>query len=118
MGYGNPLYTYGGDPNVPLSDFVGAGSFWKGAAVFQFYWLCFAIILAVIAHLLWPRGTDLALARARSAACAASLDAAAAGDRRRRRRRDGGDRRLRLLQHQGAQPLPDGDEAEKYQRRL
>ena len=34
-------------PNVPLSDFVGAGSFWKGAAVFQFYWLCFAIILAV-----------------------------------------------------------------------
>ena len=47
MGYANPLYTYGGAPSVPLSDFVGAGSFWKGAAVFQFYWLCFAIILAV-----------------------------------------------------------------------
>jgi ABC-2 type transport system permease protein len=61
MGYANPLYTYEGSPSVPLSDFVGAGSFWKGAETFQFYWLCFAVILAVIAHLLWPRGTDLGL---------------------------------------------------------
>jgi aminopeptidase N len=61
MGYSNPLYTYASSPSVPLSDFVGAGSFWKGAAILQFYWLCFAAILAVIAHLLWPRGTDLAL---------------------------------------------------------
>ncbi|MEA3080201.1 MAG: hypothetical protein QOF05_1609, partial [Sphingomonadales bacterium] len=61
MGYSNPLYSYDGTPNVPLSDFVGAGSFWKGAALLQFYWLCFAAILAVAAHLLWPRGTDLAL---------------------------------------------------------
>ncbi|MFL6754598.1 MAG: M1 family aminopeptidase [Sphingomicrobium sp.] len=61
MGYSNPLYTYGRTPNVPLSDFVGAGSFWKGAAVLQFYWLCFALILVAVAHLLWPRGTDLAL---------------------------------------------------------
>src|SRR4249919_749220 len=61
MGYSNPLYSYGQDPNVPLSDFVGAGSFWIGKAVFQFYWLCCAIILAVIAHLIWPRGTDLGL---------------------------------------------------------
>ena len=52
-------------PSVPLSDFVGAGSFWKGALTLQFYWACFALILAVIAHLLWPRGTDLGLARAR-----------------------------------------------------
>jgi ABC-type transport system involved in multi-copper enzyme maturation permease subunit len=61
MGYSNPLYTYGGDPNVPLSDFVGAGSFWIGKAIFQFYWLCFGVVLAVIAHLLWPRGTDVSL---------------------------------------------------------
>ena len=61
MGYTNPLYTYGASPNVPLSDFVGAGSFWKGAATLQFYWLMFAVILAVFAHLLWPRGTDLGL---------------------------------------------------------
>lgn len=61
MGYANPLYTYDATPNVPLSDFVGAGSFWIGAETLQFYWLCFALILAVIAHLLWPRGTDLGL---------------------------------------------------------
>ena len=59
MGYSNPLYTYAGSPNVPLSDFVGMGSFWKGAVTLQFYWLCFAVILAVFAHLLWPRGTDV-----------------------------------------------------------
>jgi len=73
MGYSDPLYTYGRAPLVPLSDFVGAGSFWKGAAVFQFYWLCFGIILAAIAHLLWPRGTDLGLkTRAMRAPAAAS----------------------------------------------
>ena len=106
MGYSNPLYTYAREPNVPFSDFVGAGSFWKGAAVFQFYWLCFAIILAVVAHLLWPRGTDLRceLALARMPHLASG---ALARDHRPRRRRDGRDRRLRLLQHQGPQPLPD-----------
>lgn len=61
MGYSNPLYNYGTGPAVPLSDFVGAGSFWKGAAALQLYWLCFAVILAVIAHMLWPRGTDVGL---------------------------------------------------------
>jgi ABC-2 type transport system permease protein len=60
-GYSDPLYRYGGGPSVPLSDFVGQGSFWFGSAVFQFYWMCFAVILVVIAHWLWPRGTDLSL---------------------------------------------------------
>jgi aminopeptidase N len=61
MGWSNPLYTYGANPSVPLSDFNGQGSFWIGAAVLRAYWLFFAVILAVIAHLLWPRGTDLGL---------------------------------------------------------
>jgi hypothetical protein len=61
MGYSNPLYVYAGGPTAPLSDFVGAGSFWKGSLVLQLYWLLFAVILSVIAHLLWPRGTDLGL---------------------------------------------------------
>ncbi|MFL6721512.1 MAG: ABC transporter permease/M1 family aminopeptidase [Sphingomonas sp.] len=61
MGYDNPLYTYDQSPSVPLSDFNGAGSFWIGDAVMHFYWLCCALILAVLAHFLWPRGTDLAL---------------------------------------------------------
>lgn len=61
MGYSNPLYTYDGTPGVPLSDFVGVGSFWKGATILQLYWGLFAFILAVLAHLMWPRGTDLAV---------------------------------------------------------
>jgi len=60
-GYSDPLYTYGAGTGVPLSDFVGQGHFWFGSAVFQFYWLCFGAILIVIAHMLWPRGTDLSL---------------------------------------------------------
>lgn len=61
MGWSNPLYVYPSTPSVPLSDFVGQGSFWWGAFVFRLYWAAFAIVLAVIAHLLWPRGTDLGL---------------------------------------------------------
>ncbi len=77
MGYSDPLYRYGAGPSVPLSDFMGQGSFWFGSAVFQFYWMCFGIILIVIAHLLWPRGTDLSLrmrlGRMRNYATATSL---------------------------------------------
>jgi ABC-2 type transport system permease protein len=61
MGYSNPLYSYASSPNVPLSDFNGAAGFWKGAAVLQVYWLLFALVLAIVAHLLWPRGTDVSL---------------------------------------------------------
>ena len=61
LGYSDPLYRYANGPSVPLSDFVGQGSFWFGSVVFQFYWLCFAAILLVFAHWLWPRGTDLSL---------------------------------------------------------
>ena len=68
MGYGNPLYTYGRGPNVPLSDFVGMGSFWIGERTLQLYWALFGVILMVASHVLWPRGTDLSLkVRARRA---------------------------------------------------
>ena len=61
LGYSNPLYNYAASPSVPLSDFNGAGSFWKGAVTLQAYWAFCALILAVLAHMLWPRGTDLGL---------------------------------------------------------
>jgi aminopeptidase N len=61
MGYSSPLYNYPDAASVPLSDFNGAGSFWKGAWWFHLYWTFGALILGVIAHLLWPRGTDLSL---------------------------------------------------------
>lgn len=58
MGYSNALYTYGGNPPVPLSDMNGDGGFGYGAWVLRGYWLAFGVILLVIAHLIWPRGTD------------------------------------------------------------
>jgi ABC-2 type transport system permease protein len=58
MGYSNALYDYGGNPGVPLSDMNGSGGFEYGAWVLRAYWLAFGVILLVIAHLVWPRGTD------------------------------------------------------------
>jgi ABC-2 type transport system permease protein len=61
MGFANQLYRYAAQSLEPLSDMNGAGGFWIGAAWGRFYWFCFAMILMVAAHLLWPRGTDIAL---------------------------------------------------------
>ncbi|HKR64836.1 MAG TPA: ABC transporter permease, partial [Thermoanaerobaculia bacterium] len=57
------LLNYGETPGIPLSDLNGAGSFWKGAWTFRFYWGAFAVLLLVAAHLLWRRGTELRLRR-------------------------------------------------------
>ena len=61
MGYENALYRYAAAPGEPLSDMNGAGGFWVGAAWLRVYWLAFAVLLLVMAHLLWPRGTNVAL---------------------------------------------------------
>lgn len=58
MGYSNALYRYSVNPAEPLSDMNGAGGFSYGAWVLRSYWLAFGVILLVIAHLVWPRGTD------------------------------------------------------------
>ncbi|HJQ39977.1 MAG TPA: M1 family aminopeptidase [Thermoanaerobaculia bacterium] len=55
------LLNYGGTPPVPLSDLNAAGSFWKGAWTFRLYWGAFAILLLLVAHLLWRRGTEIRL---------------------------------------------------------
>lgn len=61
MGFSNRLYIYGASPAEPLSDMNGTGGFWYGALWARVYWSCFALFLMVLAHLLWPRGTDVAL---------------------------------------------------------
>jgi ABC-2 type transport system permease protein len=58
MGYNNALYDYGSNPAEPLSDMNGTGGFSHGAWTLRAYWLAFGVILLVIAHLVWPRGTD------------------------------------------------------------
>lgn len=60
-GFEHNLYHYGGSPAVPLSDMNGMGRFWIGRAWFQAYWLGFALILLVLAHLLWRRGVETSL---------------------------------------------------------
>jgi ABC-2 type transport system permease protein len=55
------LYTYAGTPPVPLSDMNGMGRFWIGAAWLQAYWSAFAVMLVVLAQVLWRRGADTSL---------------------------------------------------------
>lgn len=61
LGYDHPLLLYGSGVSVPLSDINGnavgsVGDWWV-----QLYWGAFAVMLAVIAHLLWRRGTETSL---------------------------------------------------------
>ncbi|HEX6095487.1 MAG TPA: M1 family aminopeptidase [Thermoanaerobaculia bacterium] len=55
------LLDFGGKPYTPLSDLNGAGSFWIGSWTFRLYWGAFAVLLLVVAHLLWRRGTEIRL---------------------------------------------------------
>ncbi|HYJ82856.1 MAG TPA: aminopeptidase, partial [Allosphingosinicella sp.] len=61
MGFEHNLYQYGSAPDVPFSDMNGSGGFEVGAWWFRLYWAAFAIILLVLSHLLWRRGTETRL---------------------------------------------------------
>lgn len=61
LGFGDVLYNYGQGPGVPLSDMNGQGRFWIGAWWLRLYWSAFAILLLVLAHGLWRRGTETRL---------------------------------------------------------
>jgi aminopeptidase N len=61
MGFEHNLYQYASAPEVPLSDMNGSGGFEAGAWWFRLYWAAFAIILLVLSHLLWRRGTETRL---------------------------------------------------------
>ena len=55
------LYLYDGYPMVPLSDFNGQSRFWIGAWWFRLYWSACAVVLLVLCHVLWRRGTETRL---------------------------------------------------------
>lgn len=67
LGYENNLYQYASGIPVPLSDMNGQGQFAAFDAWFRAYWLAFAVILVVLSHALWRRGT-LATLRVRMTA--------------------------------------------------
>jgi ABC-2 type transport system permease protein len=61
MGFEHPLYNYGSTGGQQLSDMNGAQI---GEALgwwLRLYWGAFALMLAVLAHLLWRRGTEVSL---------------------------------------------------------
>lgn len=60
-GFEHKLYSYADTPAVPLSDMNGRGRFWIGQAWLQAYWSAFALVLAVLAHVLWRRGATVEL---------------------------------------------------------
>lgn len=61
LGFEHNLYQFGSTPQEPLSDMNGAGDYWIGAWWFRLYWAAFCVILLVLSHLLWRRGTETRL---------------------------------------------------------
>ena len=61
LGFEHILYRYGQTPAVPLSDMNGTGDFGVWAAYVNAYWTAAAIILLVLVHGLWRRGTETRL---------------------------------------------------------
>ncbi|GAB5348349.1 ABC transporter permease/M1 family aminopeptidase [Alteriqipengyuania sp. 357] len=61
MGFDHPLYLYGSTGSMRVSDINGADVGWAMGWWLRLYWGAVALILAVLAHLLWRRGADGAL---------------------------------------------------------
>ena len=61
LGFEHPLYNYGATPPARFSDVNGAQIGWVGGWWLRLYWGCIALVLAVLAHVLWRRGADVAL---------------------------------------------------------
>jgi hypothetical protein len=61
MGFEHPLYQYGSTGRVRFSDMNGDDIGGARAWWLRLYWGAFALMLAVLAHLLWRRGTAVSL---------------------------------------------------------
>ncbi len=61
LDFNHPLYRYAAASRVPYSDMNGYGHFIGPYLWFRAYWGVFALLLLVVALLLWPRGTSLGL---------------------------------------------------------
>ncbi|HXU46850.1 MAG TPA: ABC transporter permease, partial [Thermoanaerobaculia bacterium] len=56
--YDHRLYRYAESPSMTYSDMNGYGHFLLGYLSFQLYWAFWALVLAVLAALLWVRGSE------------------------------------------------------------
>lgn len=60
LGLNHPLFNYASVP-MPLSDMNGANYGSEAGWWLRIYWMAFALVLAVIGHLMWRRGTAVTL---------------------------------------------------------
>ncbi|MEO8754794.1 MAG: ABC transporter permease, partial [Casimicrobiaceae bacterium] len=58
FGFEDRLYRFGSRPEIFYSDLNGYGHFLGAALWFRLYWGAFALLLLVLAYLLWVRGRD------------------------------------------------------------
>ncbi|RDV10785.1 hypothetical protein DXT99_25725 [Pontibacter diazotrophicus] len=61
LGWEHNLYSFNSDPGVTYSAMNGYGHFVWPFTVFKIYWAAFALLLAVLANLLWARGSETML---------------------------------------------------------
>lgn len=60
LGLNHPLFNYASAP-MPLSDMNGASYGSEAGWWLRIYWTAFALVLAIIGHLMWRRGTAVTL---------------------------------------------------------
>ena len=65
IGLEHNLYQYAGRPSAPLSDMNASGHFMRAGLWFSLYWSFFALMLSVMAYLMWNRGVLVQHARQR-----------------------------------------------------
>ena len=58
LGWEHNLYSFSSDPGITYSAMNGYGHFVWPFTVYKIYWGAFALLLAVLANLLWSRGTE------------------------------------------------------------
>ncbi|WP_017729736.1 ABC transporter permease/M1 family aminopeptidase [Nafulsella turpanensis] len=63
LGWEHNLYSFNSDPGITYSAMNGYGHFVGPFIVYKIYWAAFALLLAVITNMLWPRGTETSLQR-------------------------------------------------------
>jgi hypothetical protein len=58
LGFEHVLYDYGSTIQAPFSEINSESGFFRGGWWMRLYWSGFALIMLVIGHLLWRRGTE------------------------------------------------------------
>ncbi|MEJ8801965.1 ABC transporter permease/M1 family aminopeptidase [Pontibacter sp. H249] len=61
MGIEPSLLVYGSDPGWTYSEIRGLEPYMGPWVLYKLYWVAWALLLAVVANLLWPRGTEKSL---------------------------------------------------------